>query len=200
MAEDEVETPEGEETEEAKPSGKKKWIIIGAGAFLILLLAGGGAFFMLSGGEEDATTKAEGSEATAGEDETVAQDQLPEDKTEGEKEEQTEEASKEAEGADFGKTFTLKPFHLNLGNPLENRYIRLELSVEYRGGEQQKTELEARLPQLRDAVITITSRKTMEFLLGPDGKHQLRHEILVRFNEVLDKKVQSVFITDMLIE
>lgn len=108
--------------------------------------------------------------------------------------------SDKGDGVDFGQTFVLKPFHLNLGNPLENRYIRLEISLEYKGGEQQKNEIEKRMPQLRDAVGNIASRKSREFLLGPDGKDQLRHEILVRLNQFMGRPIESVFITDMLIE
>ena len=109
-------------------------------------------------------------------------------------------SSGELEGVDFGQTQPLKPFHLNLGNPLENRYVRLEVSFEYKGGEAQKAEIEKRIPQLRDAIGNIASRKSREFLLGPDGKDQLRHEILIRVNQFMNRPIESVFITDMLIE
>lgn len=118
----------------------------------------------------------------------------------GKKEEAKGDKAAANDGVDFGQTFVMKPFHLNLGNPLENRYVRLELSLEYKGGEQQKGEIEKRMPQLRDAVGNIASRKSREFLLGPDGKDQLRHEILVRINQFMGHPIESVFITDMLIE
>ena len=89
---------------------------------------------------------------------------------------------------------------MNLGNPLENRYVRLEVAVEYGCNDETKAELEKRLPQLRDAVISVTSRKTREFLLGPDGKEQLRKEIFTRLNQYRAKKIDDVFITDILIE
>jgi flagellar FliL protein len=101
---------------------------------------------------------------------------------------------------DFGRTYNLKTFHLNLGNPLENRFLRMEISVEYKGGDPQKAELEARAPQLRDAVVNVTGKKTREFLLGPDGKDQLRLEVLNRINQFMDRKIEAVYITDFLIE
>jgi flagellar FliL protein len=101
---------------------------------------------------------------------------------------------------DFGQTYAFKAFNVNLGNPMENRYVRLEISIEYKGGSDQQREIEARLAQLRDAVISVTSKKTREFLLGPDGKDQLRLEILNRINQYMDKKIESVYVTDMLIE
>ncbi len=101
---------------------------------------------------------------------------------------------------DFGETYKMQTFNLNLGNALETRYIRIEVSLEYRGGESQKKEIEKRLPQLRDAIIGILQRKTREFLLSPDGKEALRKELLVRINRYMSKKIESVYITDLLIE
>jgi flagellar FliL protein len=87
-----------------------------------------------------------------------------------------------------------------LGNPLENRYVRVEMAVEYKGGEVGADELKIREPQLRDAVVSIIGRKTREHLLSPDGKDQLRLEIRNKLNQYLDNKVDNVFITDILIE
>ena len=100
----------------------------------------------------------------------------------------------------YGKTMELKPFNLNLGNPLENRYIRLVIAIEYKGGDSQQAELLAKSPKLRDIVVSVVTKKTMEFLLGPDGKDQLRHELFVTMNQSLEKKISAVYITDMLIE
>ncbi len=110
-------------------------------------------------------------------------------------------AAKSLEGdGTIGETFSLAPFHLNLGNPLENRYVRLEIAMEYKGGEEQKEELTKRQPQLRDAVVSVTSKKTREFLLSPDGKDQLRKELLIRVNRYMTRPIESVYITDILIE
>ena len=116
------------------------------------------------------------------------------------KEEKKDAKNSKLDGVDFGCTLPLQAFHLNLGNPLENRYIRLEVSLEYGCAEESKAEIEKRLPQLRDAIISVTTRKTREFLLGPDGKEQLRKEILNRVNHYMTTKVDDVFITDILIE
>ena len=109
-------------------------------------------------------------------------------------------SDKKIEGLDFGCTIALGPFHLNLGNPLENRYIRLDLAIEYGCSEDQKEEIEKRIPQLKNAVISVTARKTREFLLGPDGKEQLRKEILNRVNHYMSKKIDDVYITEIIIE
>ncbi len=208
--------PGAEETAVEKGSSKKKWMILALLGVVVLALAGGGAaYFMMSGSSEEVA--AEPSEdAEEGQDEAVADTAGDDGKPKEEKsaendpkaadsanpEADKKEANKTASTGvvDFGETFPLKTFHLNLGNPLENHFIRLEVALEYRGGETQKAELERRLPQVRDAVVAVVSKKSREFLLGPDGKAQLRREILIRINRYMTQPVESVYLTDMLIE
>ena len=99
----------------------------------------------------------------------------------------------------FGETYKFAPFSLNLAN-FENHYIRVQISLEYSGGEKQKKELEIRTPQLRDAIISIIGSKTKEFFLAPDGKDALRKEILIRMNRYMKTKIDAVYITDIIIE
>ena len=115
-------------------------------------------------------------------------------------EEKKDPKTSKIEGVDFGCTVPIPPFHLNLGNPLENHYIRLEIAVEYDCEAITRAEFDKRLPQLRDAAIAVTSRKSREFLLGPDGKTQLRKEIFNRLNQYMNHKVDDIYITDILIE
>lgn len=212
--------PAGEEVKE-QPN-KKKLVIMGGVGLLVVLLGAGGAFFFLSKGSKKAAAQnapdSHGEQASA-----EAQGEAKKDDGHGEAKGEEEhgetkkddghgEAKKDgghgdgkkektdAAAPNYGQPFPLKPFHMNLGNPLENRYLRLEVTLEYRGGDPQKTELDSRVPQIRDIVVSTSSRKTMEFLLGPDGKDQLRYEIFTRLNQVLDKKVEAVYITDILVE
>lgn len=100
----------------------------------------------------------------------------------------------------MGDSYRFETFHLNLGNPLYNHYIRMNLSLEYRNGDLQRNEIEKRKDQLRDIIITVTGKKTREFLLSPDGKDQLRLEITKSINRYLQKPIEAVYITDFLIE
>ena len=111
-----------------------------------------------------------------------------------------EEEEEDSASSKYGQTYPLKPFNLNLGNPLENRYIRLVIAVEFRGGDAQREEITAKEPKIRDIVVSLATKKTMEFLLGPDGKDHLRHELFVTINQSLEQKLEAVYITDMLIE
>ena len=149
---------------------------------------------------DPATGRIRPEEAAGGNNRHAGAKKGPEDSGAGERSSKVWLSEKGRSGVNFGSTYSFKPFHLNLGNPLENRYLRLEIALEFRQGPAQKREIEVRRPQLRDAVIAVASRKTREFLLGPDGKDQLRLEILTRINQYMDMKIESVFITDLLIE
>ncbi len=216
--------------EEAAAKAKKRKLLLyivagvvltgGIGAGLAVVLAGGEKMAAKSvedghgeakkGEEHDEAKKAETAakkDDKAGEAKKAEKAGEPgEAKKEGTSEAKAGEPGKDAPkvaklaNVDFGCTMPFQPFHLNLGNPLENRYIRLEISVEYGCNDETKAELERRLPQLKDAVIAVTRRKTREFLLGPDGMEQLRKEIQTRVNHYMTKKIDDVFITDILIE
>lgn len=192
-------------------SGKKKLLTIGILGAVVVAAAAAGAFVFLSDGDEktpEALTAESSEQAETSPEEVEAETtEQPEEVQEGsEPSAEGETASTEGEEKpsgppiDFGDTYDLEIFHLNLGNALENRYVRLQVSLEYSGGENQKAEIEKRMPQLRDAVISIISRKTREFLLAPDGKDTIRREILIRINRYMTQKIDSVYITDILIE
>jgi flagellar protein FliL len=208
--------------------GKKKKLMIMIIGGVVLLGGGAGAFFFLKGGGEaehgEPAKDGHGAPAADEHGAPPADHGKPAEGGHGEKAEKKDGhgapaggehgdkkagaddhgaapgSEKDGQIGDFGETFVLKPFHLNLGNPLENHYIRIEVTFEFKGGAEQKAEIEKRMPQLRDAVINIASRKSKEFLLGPDGKDQLRHEVLVRVNQYMSKPIESVYITDLLIE
>lgn len=222
MAKDKKEKAEGAEKPEltpeeqaAKAKKKKMLIIIIAGVLVTAGVGGGLAFFLSKGSDAPADSAAAAEPAAA-----AAADAAPaaEKKDEAKKDE-TKDAGKDAaaaaatgkkddknarpklpENTDIGCTTPMKSFNLNLGNPLENRYIRLELAIEHGCAEEEKNEVTERMPQLRDAIIGVTSKKTREFLLSPDGKAQLTYEIRNQINQRMSRPIKDVYITDILIE
>lgn len=205
----------------AAKSKKKRLIIMGGLGGLLVVGAAVGIYLTTSGGgkkvehaevvsaEESKETEKPAEDAAphgdkkadATKDEKKAADEKVADKKGDDKKADDKKSAEAKPGSsDFGETHAFKTFHLNLGNPLENNYVRLEISVEYNGGQEQLEEIKKREPQLRDAVVNLASRKTREFLLSPDGKDQLRKDILTQFNRYLNKNITTVFITDLLIE
>ncbi len=100
----------------------------------------------------------------------------------------------------FGDTIDIPKMELNLGNPLENRFLRFGLSIEYHGGEDQKTALNRRMPQIRDVVITMISKKSRIELLSSNGKEAFRKQLKNSLNELLDKPISNVYFTEFLVE
>ncbi len=206
----------------AKAKKKKLLLIIIAGAVATIGIGGGVVFFLTKGGSDPA-------HPPAAHGEEHADPKKDEHKTDEQKKEEPkkDEAKKDAEpdakkddkaaagekkdgkeavpvklpaNVDIGCTHQFKSFNLNLGNPLENRYIRLELALEHGCAEEDKNELKLREPQLRDAIINVISKKTREFILSPDGKAQLTYEIRNQVNQRMSRPVKDVYITDILIE
>lgn len=204
-------------------SKKKKLIIIIAAIAVVLIGAVVGTLLFLGGGDD---SQANVTEAEAG----VKGDAAPQDAKNGakdtdqkrqssvvkkggaSKDEKTPAAQQSEQGdvletdepstvsQSFGRTFALPRADLNLGNPVENRFIRIAVVLEYRGDEEQAMELRRRKPQLRDIVITSVSTKTRASLLSDKGKEQLRRELLNRINEVVDRPVQNVYFTEFFVE
>lgn len=191
---------------------KKRLIILIALGSLLVIGIGVGAAVFLSGGKATTDIEVDAAdtrlEVASGEPEQIPAAEASADTAKagssntqaGSNQARPAEGSVSDLGIDFGDTYKMKTFHLNLGNALENRYVRLEVTLEYSGGEEQKREIEKRMPQLRDAVISIVSRKTREFILAPDGKDAIRKEILIRINRYMKTKIDAVYITDILIE
>ncbi len=190
--------------------GKKKLFIIIGIALVVVIGASFGAYTYLKGDDTSEDSELITEDGTlsedTGEDSVDAADKGDSKKKNGKKTEgqsvaeaisEQKEPPKEEIG--FGETYKFAPFSLNLAN-LENHYIRVQISLEYSGGEAQKKELEVRTPQLRDAIINIIGSKTKEFLLAPDGKDALRKEILIRMNRYMKTKIDAVYITDIIIE
>jgi flagellar FliL protein len=203
----------------AKTKKKKLLLIIIGGAVATIGIGGGAAFFLMKGSDQPPPPAGEHKEehAEPNKDDTKKDDNAAPKKDEAKKEAPAD-AKKDDKAAatdkkdakdvppklpdnvDIGCTHQFKSFNLNLGNPLENRYIRLELALEHGCAEEDKNEVKLREPQLRDAIINVISKKTREFLLSPDGKAQLTYEIRNQVNQRMSRPVKDVYITDILIE
>lgn len=215
MAEDDAKG-EGNTPEEEARKGKKRRLMIFVLLGVLITAGGGGgaAYFLMGSGEPSEPAAAAGHDEPdakeSGEDapkEGPAEggaDGKSQAKGEGEGEApaegDTEEDEKSRLARTFGQTIVLKPFRMNLGNPLENHYIGIEIALQFKGGDNQKQEIERRMPQLRDGMIDVIGRKSREFLLSPDGKDQLRRELLIRVNRYMSRPIEAVYINDLLIE
>jgi len=187
---------------------KSKLLII---IVAILLLAGGGGayYFLVLGKKESAEAKKKdhheeeeggGDEAHASLDPQADAANKKADE-EGEEEEEAAEEHRGGHGENNGPR--IDPFVVNLADPGSRRYLRMNLSIALKKPAEDEPLLQARMPQLRDAVLLLLSSKTAAQLQGPEGKTALRQELIEQVNQVLTKKkkvVKNLYFTEFLIQ
>ncbi len=189
MAEkDEPEIGEEELGETKRKLPLKLIIIIAAG----LLVLGGGGFFGYKFFFGKKASVEEAGEAKKGE----------EKKGEVKKGEEKKGEAKKGEEKKGEATiiFPLDPFIVNLADPTGNRYLKVRVSLELTGPDQQQ-EIERRLPQVRDGILLLLSSKTFADISSMEGKLTLRTEILHRINQALSKsKVVTIYFTEFVVQ
>ena len=94
------------------------------------------------------------------------------------------------------KLVTLDGFTVNLAqSDGPRRFVRMNLVLKLGEGSSDQ-EIEARKPQIRDAIISILNSKKPEDLLMVEGKNTLKEQIKSSINSFLiDATVEDVFYT-----
>jgi flagellar protein FliL len=96
------------------------------------------------------------------------------------------DAAHDKAGKEPGKVtlLALDPMVLNLAEP--NRFLKLSIQFELSDPSSQPLAAD-RVPQLRDAIIILASSKSYASIMTPEGKFQLKDEILLRANQAVGK-------------
>jgi flagellar FliL protein len=92
-------------------------------------------------------------------------------------------------GAESGKPvgiLALEPFIANLADDGGRRYLKATFQIDF-GKNDVPPAMAAHLPQVRDLLLTLFTSKTFDDIRTPEGKQQLREEIIARVNQVLDR-------------
>jgi len=88
----------------------------------------------------------------------------------------------------------LDPMVLNLAEP--NRFLKLSIQFELSDPTYQALANE-RVPQLRDAIIILISSKSFASIMTPEGKFQMKDELLLRANQAVGKDVfKNLYFTE----
>lgn len=183
-----------EENEVAPKSGRKlkKLIIL----ILALLLIGGGAGFYFWRSSTSAQ-EAENAEKAAGENESKAEEEEPEDTS------KPGQSLKSAipKDKDVKNIIELQPFIVNLADKEQARYLRMTVSLGV--GEEGKSEKPDQLfmTRVRNAMLSVLSDKNSEEILSIEGKTELRKELLKAAQAATDEpKVLAIYITDFIVQ
>lgn len=109
-------------------------------------------------------------------------------------------AAAKKEASKLGVVTGLDPFIVNLAGEAGKRYIKVTMQLELSSKEGIE-EVQQRMPQIKDSVITVLSSKTTEDLLTVDGKFQLKEQILTRVNILLQTGVvKNVYFVEFVIQ
>jgi len=171
MAEEEKEAVK---EEEGQPSGKKSPMKLIVLVVVVVLLLGGGAFAWKSGMLSSVFG--------------------------GKNNEKTAKSVKEDSRQDIGPIYAMDPFIVNLNEPLGKRYLKVKVEFEM-DKEDLRAEMDKRLPQFRDGILTLLSSKSYKDISDLSGKYELRAEILGMVNGFLKTgKVRNVYFTEFIVQ
>jgi flagellar FliL protein len=101
---------------------------------------------------------------------------------------------------DMGPIYSLESFIVNLNEPLGKRYLKAKIELEL-VKEEVRPEIDRRLPQFRDAILTMLSSKSYTEISDLSGKFQLRAEIMSMLNSYLNTgKIANVYFTEFIVQ
>ncbi|GAB1535704.1 flagellar basal body-associated FliL family protein [Geovibrio sp. ADMFC3] len=160
--------------EGGKKKSKLKLIIIILILLIVLGGAGAGAYFMFLKPKPQAAGQPGAAEQEAPKAEAVAQ---------------------------IGELYPMEPFVVNLADPGGSRYLRVTLQLELTMTKGLKDEIDKRVPQIRDAIITILSSKRFEEINSAQGKMIMKQQIMRRINSLLASgQIANVYVTEFVIQ
>ncbi len=111
-----------------------------------------------------------------------------------------EEAPPEPPKPQVGPFLQLDPFIVNLADPTGRRYLRAKITLEFRD-DQAYQQANERIPQINDAIIMVLSSKTVEEVLSPEGKLELRMELIRKLNELLGPNaIRNIYFTQFVVQ
>jgi flagellar protein FliL len=92
----------------------------------------------------------------------------------------------------------LDPFVMNLSE--QGRFLKVVMQFELVDAADQPM-VNERTPQLRDAIITLVSSKSVDAVSSPEGKFQLKDELLLRANQAVGKDVfKNLYFTEFVMQ
>ena len=100
----------------------------------------------------------------------------------------------------LGTIYALDTFIVNLADKGGNRYLRITMDLEL-GIPELESELDKRLPQVRDSILMILPSKRFEDISPVAGKIALRDEILKTLNGFLARgEITNIYFKEFVVQ
>jgi len=172
--------------------GKKKKMIIFGAIGLVVLLAIGAAVFFFMGSKKPVEVAAAPQETMT---EQQATEPVPPPAVSG-----MIKSSGGGPSDQIGPMVEINGVLVNLLDLESTRYLKASLTMEL-SSEEAAVEVEARMTQIRDAVLLLCGNKTFAELRDLQGKMQLRAELIGHINTFLRKgQVKKIYFTEFVIQ
>ena len=111
-----------------------------------------------------------------------------------------EDVALEEEENAIGPLYTLDTMIVNLADHGGKRYLRVTMALELSDPEALTT-IEARLPQVRDAILMILPTKKYDDVSTTEGKIALRTEVMDKINSLMTKgQVNNIYFTEFVVQ
>jgi flagellar FliL protein len=113
---------------------------------------------------------------------------------------QREGSARNPDMANIGMMVELDDFTVNLLSEGGKRYLRTKINLEL-GSNNLQSEIEKKIPVLRDIIIQVLSSKQIEEITTKDGKERLKDELVKALNRALiDGQLKNVYFTTFVIQ
>ena len=110
------------------------------------------------------------------------------------------EGKKEPQKGIQGHIYSMEPFLVNLADTDVARYLKVRIDLESTA-QKPSEEYGKRLPQLRDAILTVLSNKRYPEIFDSEGKNKLKEEIISKLNQALSQfKVRTIYFTEFVVQ
>lgn len=108
-------------------------------------------------------------------------------------------ASADPSGAP-GPILKLENFIIQLRGTDTDRYVRVAFDLELTA-EADRGAIQARMPHIRDAIISYFSDRSLDELRGSEGMDRIKQAVAKKLDDILAAhRVRSVFITELVIQ
>ena len=113
---------------------------------------------------------------------------------------EAEQAAAAEQRKPVGPMVNIDSFIVNILDDDESRYLKAAITIEV-DSDSAATELNQRMPQIKDAILLLVGNKTFSELSDLQGKIQLRAELINKLNSILVKgKVKRIYFTDFVVQ
>lgn len=101
---------------------------------------------------------------------------------------------------ELGPLLEMEDFVVNITHKDSTRFLKMGVTLEAQSKESS-SELEKRIPQIRDAVLLLVGNRKYDDIKDIQGKKQLKADLLARLREVAgEEQIAELYFTDFVVQ